>query len=150
MIRVILFEDNSDFADSVSELLSDADGMELIGVYGNCKNVVKNVLYHQPDVVLMDIDMPIENGLQGLRSLRTAGNEVHILMLTVFDDNDRVFQSVCFGASGYILKRAAIEEVFAALDDLVAGGSPMSGVIARKVVESFGKKDSCEATQPKE
>ena len=105
MIRILIFEDNTDFIDSLTELIGNAGGMQLVAVYNNCKNVVKNVEHHQPDVVLMDIDMPVENGLQGLRSLRAAGNEVIVLMLTVFDDNDRVFQAICHGASGYILKQ---------------------------------------------
>jgi DNA-binding NarL/FixJ family response regulator len=104
MIRVLIFEDNPDFIDSLTELIGNTEGIELVGVYNNCRNVLKNVDYHQPDVVLMDIDMPIENGLQGLRNLRAAGNEVIVLMLTVFDDNERVFQAVCHGESGYILK----------------------------------------------
>ena len=76
MIRVLVFEDNSDFIESLTELINDADGMEIAGVYNNCKNVLKNVDFHKPDVVLMDIDMPIENGLQGLRNIRNSGNEV--------------------------------------------------------------------------
>ena len=104
MIRILIFDDNPDFVDGISGLVAEAEGMELVGAYKNCKNVVRNVQHHQPDVVLMDIDMPVENGLQGLRTLRDAGLEVLVLMLTVFDDNERVFQSICFGANGYLLK----------------------------------------------
>ena len=76
MIRVLIFDDNPDFVDGINGLVAEAEGMELVGAYKNCKNVVRNVQHHQPDVVLMDIDMPVENGLQGLRALRDAGLEV--------------------------------------------------------------------------
>ena len=137
MIRLLIFEDNPDFIDSLSELISNANGMELAGVYNNCKNVVKNVEHHQPDVVLMDIDMPVENGLQGLRSLRAAGSEVSVLMLTVFDDNDRVFQAVCYGASGYILKRASPEKIIEAINEAHTGGAPMTPSVAKQVLKLF-------------
>ncbi len=139
MIRILIFEDNPDFIDSLSELISNADGIELAGVYNNCKNVVKNVEHHQPDVVLMDIDMPVENGLQGLRSLRTAGNEVCVLMLTVFDDNDRVFQAISHGASGYILKRTPPEKILEAIREASTGGAPMTPSVAKQVLKLFSQ-----------
>lgn len=139
MIRIVIFEDNNDFIDSLTELIANADGMELVGVYYNCKNVVKNVAHHSPDVVLMDIDMPVENGLQGLRSLRATGNEVSILMLTVFDDNDRVFQAICFGASGYILKRTAPEKITEAIREAHSGGAPMTPSVAKQVLKLFSQ-----------
>ena len=139
MIRILIFEDNPDFIDSLSELISNASGMELAGVYNNCKYVVKNVEHHQPDVVLMDIDMPVENGLQGLRTLRSAGNEVSVLMLTVFDDNDRVFQAICNGASGYILKRTPPEKIIEAIKEAHTGGAPMTPSVAKQVLKLFSQ-----------
>ncbi len=126
MIRVLIFEDNMDFVDSLSELIHSTNDMEMASVYNNCKNAVKNVQYHQPDIVLMDIDMPIENGLTGLRNIRSSGNEVCILMLTVFDDNDRVFQAISHGASGYILKRTPPEKILDAIREAHTGGAPMT------------------------
>ena len=113
--------------------------MELAGVYNNCKNVIKNVEHHQPDVVLMDIDMPVENGLQGLRNLRAAGNEVSVLMLTVFDDNERVFQAICNGASGYILKRTPPEKIIEAIREAHTGGAPMTPSVAKQVLKLFSQ-----------
>jgi DNA-binding NarL/FixJ family response regulator len=139
MIRILIFEDNEDFIDSMRELIVHADGMELVGVYSNCKNVVKNVTHHRPDVVLMDIDMPVENGLQGLRSIRASGNEVTILMLTVFDDNDRVFQAVCHGASGYLLKRTPPEKIVEAIREAHTGGAPMTPSVAKQVLKLFSQ-----------
>jgi DNA-binding NarL/FixJ family response regulator len=139
MIRLLLFEDNPDFIDSMTELIGNANGMEIVGVYNNCKNAVKNVAYHQPDMILMDIDMPIENGLQGLRSIRASGNDVNILMLTVFDDNDRVFKAVCNGASGYLLKSTPPEKIIEAIREAHTGGAPMTPSIAKQVLKLFSQ-----------
>ncbi|MBS1781464.1 MAG: response regulator transcription factor [Bacteroidetes bacterium] len=139
MIRVLLFEDNPDFVDSLQELLQAANGIELVAVYNNGKQVVKNVGYHQPDVVLMDIDMPMENGLQSLRNLRAAGNEVCVLMLTVFDDNERVFQAICHGASGYLLKRTPPEKIVEAIREANNGGAPMTPSVAKQVLKLFSQ-----------
>lgn len=139
MIRIVIFEDNTDFIDSLTELIDNTDGMMLAVAYNNCKNAAKHVAYHKPDVVLMDIDMPVENGLQGLRSLRAAGNDVIVLMLTVFDDNERVFQSICFGASGYILKRTAPEKIIEAIREAHTGGAPMTPSVAKQVLKLFSQ-----------
>lgn len=139
MIRILIFEDNADFIDSLSELIKNATGLQLIGYYNNCKNIVRNVQFHQPDVILMDIDMPVENGLQGLRSLRASGNEVIVLMLTVFDDNDRVFQAICHGASGYILKRTSPDKIIEAIHDANTGGAPMTPSVAKQVLRLFSQ-----------
>lgn len=139
MIRIMLFEDNADFIDSLSELIENSDGMELVAVFNNCKNVVRNILQYRPDIVLMDIDMPVENGLQGLRAIRISENEVPVLMLTVFDDNERVFQSICNGASGYILKRSTPEKIIEAIKDAHDGGAPMTPSVAKQVLKLFSQ-----------
>ncbi len=139
MIRLLVFEDNSDFAESLVELIESVDGIEVLEVFSNAKNIVKHVAYHRPDLVLMDIDMPIENGLQGLRNLRAAGDQTIVLMLTVFDDNDRVFQSVAHGASGYILKRSSPEKIIEGIREAFDGGAPMTPSIAKQVLKLFSQ-----------
>jgi DNA-binding NarL/FixJ family response regulator len=139
MIRILVFEDNNDFSDSLSALIGNADGMELTAIYPNCKNAARNVAFHRPDVVLMDIDMPVANGLQGLRNIRAAGHEVYILMLTVFDDNERVFQAVCDGASGYLLKRTPPEKIIEAIREAHTGGAPMTPSVAKQVLKLFSQ-----------
>jgi DNA-binding NarL/FixJ family response regulator len=154
MIRVVIFEDNPDFIDSLSELINNSRGIELVAVYNNCKNIIKNVAFHRPDVILMDIDMPIENGLQGLRSLRSSGNEVIVLMLTVFDDNERVYQAICYGASGYILKRTAPEKIIDAIHEANTGGAPMTPSVAKQVLKLFSqpfqKSEELQTLTPRE
>ncbi len=139
MIRILMFEDNEDFVDSIIELIRATDGIEIAAAYNNCKNAVKHVQFHQPDVVLMDIDMPIENGLQGLRNIRATGNEVTILMLTVFEDNDKVFQAICYGASGYLLKRTPPEKIIDAICEAHDGGAPITPSVAKQVLRLFSK-----------
>ncbi len=139
MIRVLVFEDNKDFSDSLKELIEIAPDMEFTGVFDNCKNAVKQIGFHRPDVVLMDIDMPQENGLQGLRNIRNSGSEVVIIMLTVFDDDDRVFQSVCHGASGYLLKKTPAPKLLECIREAHEGGSPMTPSVARQVLKLFSK-----------
>jgi DNA-binding NarL/FixJ family response regulator len=137
MIRILLFEDNADFVDSFQELIHDTPGMELVAVFSNCKEVVRQVKQHEPDIVLMDIDMPGKNGLDGLRMLRAAELETIVVMLTVFDDNDRVFQSVCNGASGYLLKSSTPDKIIEGIHEAFHGGAPMTPSVAKQVLKLF-------------
>lgn len=139
MIRILLFEDNKDFSESLTELINQSGGMEVCGIYSNCKNAAHLVTYHRPDLVLMDIDMPLENGLSGLRAIRAAGSEVCIVMLTVFDDNERVFQAVSNGASGYILKSTTPERIVSSLREATEGGAPMTPSVAKQVLKLFSQ-----------
>ena len=137
LIRVLLFEDNEDFIDSLSELMHDTSDIELCAIYRNCKDVVRHVHYFNPDIVIMDIDMPVLNGLEGLRTIRANGLEVIVVMLTVFDDNDRVFKAVCNGASGYLLKTTAPEKIVESIREAVNGGAPMTPSVAKQVLKLF-------------
>jgi DNA-binding NarL/FixJ family response regulator len=137
--RVLIFEDNPDFAESLGELISQSPGLELAAICHNCQHAVKMVQLHRPDVVLMDIDMPVENGLQGLRKIRAAGLDTTVIMLTVFDDNERVFQSVCYGASGYLLKRTPPEKIVEAIREARDGGAPMTPSVAKQVLKLFSQ-----------
>ena len=139
MTRVLLFEDNSDFAESIAELICNTSGMEVAAVLGDGRNVVKQVAFYRPDIVLMDIDMPVQNGLQSLRALRASGAEVCVLMLTVFDDNERIFQAICDGASGYLLKRTSPEKIIEAIHEAHAGGAPMTPSVAKQVLRLFSQ-----------
>ena len=154
MIRVLLFEDNEDFIDSMKELIHDSSDIALCDVYNHCKDVVRHIEFHHPDIVVMDIDMPIQNGLQGLREIRAAGLETIVIMLTVFDDNDRVFQAVCGGASGYLLKSTAPEKILDGIREAVNGGAPMTPSVAKQVLKLFSapfqKSEDLQKLTPKE
>jgi DNA-binding NarL/FixJ family response regulator len=139
MIRILIFEDNNDFVESLHELIASADGLEICGSYGNCKDAAKLVAYHRPDLVLMDVDMPLVNGLAGLRSIRESKSEVCVVMLTVFDDNERVFQAVSSGASGYILKSSSPDKIVNAIREAHDGGAPMTPSVAKQVLKLFAQ-----------
>ena len=139
MIRIVIFEDNKDYAGGLREILRDARDMELVAVFDNAKDAARKALPLKPDVILSDIDMPQANGLVGLRELRRADEDVVILMLTVFDDNDHVFQAICDGATGYVLKKTEPDELLRFIREAHQGGAPMTPKIARKVLQLFSQ-----------
>jgi DNA-binding NarL/FixJ family response regulator len=137
MIRILLFEDNEPLREALSVMVSDTDGFKLVGAFGDCLRANDLVFQLQPDVVLMDIDLPGRDGIQAVTSLHREFPTVEVLMLTVFDDDDRVFRALCAGASGYLLKKTPPEQIIQAIQDVYAGGAPMSPSIARKVIATF-------------
>lgn len=139
MTRVLLFEDNPDLVESIRELIGDTDDIRVVADFRNAQKAEQHVRHHQPDVVLMDIDMPVANGLEGLRAIRGSGSDALVLMFTVMDDNENVFQAICQGASGYLLKQAAPEKILDAIRDATTGGAPMSPSIAKKVLTLFAQ-----------
>ena len=111
--------------------------MECVGYFANADNLNENIARTKPDVVLMDIEMPGINGIQAVQQLKSAFPTVQVLMQTIFQDDNNVFQAICAGASGYLLKSASPDEYLQAVRDVYNGGSPMSGPIARKVLQRF-------------
>ena len=145
MIRLVIYEDNEKLRKSLQLLLSGMQDIMLLDVYPNCARAKEQVLENEPDVVLMDIDMPRVNGIDGVRIIKETSPGINVLMHTIFDDDDKIFRSLAAGADGYILKTATPLELYSAIKDVSAGGSPMSPGIAKKVLESFRKKDSKES-----
>ena len=133
-IKVILYEDNPDMREGLSTLLAFTKNMELAGSFMNCNDCDVHIQALQPDVVLMDIEMPETNGLDGIRSIRKTNTEVRIIVLTVFEDNQNVFDAICAGANGYLLKKSSPQQIVDAIYDVLAGGAPMSSSIANKVL----------------
>ena len=104
-IRLLVVEDNEDLRDSLSILFSGLEGIEFTKAVGEATSILEVVKETKPDVILMDIDLPGVNGIEAVWQVKKQFPQVQVLMLTVFDDNDRVFRSICAGASGYILKK---------------------------------------------
>lgn len=136
-IKVVLFDDNELLRDSISMLLEDAGDFDLAGSYTNCLEVIKNIQQTKPDVVIMDIDMPGMNGIEGVKLIRKNFPTVQILMQTVFDDDEKVFAAIKAGAAGYILKNAEPKYLLEAVREVYTGGAPMTPSIARKVLQQF-------------
>lgn len=118
-------------------LINGSDGFEVLASFKNCNNVVHEVESYRPDVVLMDIDMPGTNGLEGLKMIRLVNEKVKILMLTVFDDNKSVFEAISNGANGYILKKTPPAKLLEYIQEAQSGGAPMSSSIATQVLKMF-------------
>ncbi|GAA3934708.1 response regulator transcription factor [Hymenobacter algoricola] len=135
--RVLIYEDNNDLRTSLSQLLAGAPGLELVGALGNCMQAAADVLRLTPDVILMDIDMPGMTGIEGLRRIKAIAPKVNVVMLTVFEDNDRVFEAICGGADGYLLKKTSPARLLDAITEVRLGGAPMTPAIARQVLRLF-------------
>ena len=120
-------------------LINGTDGFEVLAAYKNCNNAVDEVNAWNPDVILMDIDMPGINGMEGLKNIRQVNTSVKILMLTVFDDNKNVFEALRNGANGYILKKTTPAKLLEYISEAASGGAPMTASIATQVLKMFAE-----------
>ncbi|RYY36884.1 MAG: response regulator transcription factor [Sphingobacteriaceae bacterium] len=133
-IRVAIFDDNKNVRNSIILLLNTDPSFEVVGNFSDAQHCVRNVLTSRPDVVLMDIEMPGMDGIAAIKMLSKEFPHIQILIQTVFEDDERVFESICAGASGYILKNQLASSLTDAIKELKSGGSPMSPSIARRVL----------------
>lgn len=140
MINVIITEDKTTIREGLALLINATEGMTCIAQYGSCEEMLDDIKNHQPDVILQDIGLPGMCGIDGVKEIRKFLEDVVILMLTVYEDEDNVFESLKAGASGYLLKKTPPAQLIEAIQDAEKGGSPMSSSIARKVVSFFQKK----------
>ncbi len=137
MTKIVIFEDNTRLRESLRTLLNGVEGYQVCGDYENCINADEVVAEFQPDVVIMDIDMPGVDGIEGLRIIKERSPGTYIIMHTVFEDEDRLFKCLCHGANGYILKNTSFVNLLDAINNVLQGGAPLSPVIAKKVLQSF-------------
>ena len=139
---VILFEDNDRLRESLAYLLDNDEAFTVLAHFNNCNNAASAITQLQPDTVLMDIDMPGPSGIQGVAAIKAVRPQTAVIMYTVFEDDDRLFQCLCAGADGYLLKKTPPAQLFNAIHDVMQGGAPMSPIIARKVLASFKHKQN--------
>ncbi|MDN3583473.1 response regulator [Mucilaginibacter flavus] len=139
-VTIVLFEDNDRLRESLSYLLGACDGYDVKGDYNNCNDAVAIIRQMQPDIVLMDIDMPGNSGIQGVAMVKDTRPQTAVIMYTVFEDDERLFQCICAGADGYLLKKTPPVKLFDAIAEVLDGGAPMSPLIARRVLNSFQQK----------
>ncbi len=133
-IKVLAYDDNELIRNTVRILLDTEDDLDLCGSFSGAASILSDIDYLKPDVILMDVDMPEINGVEAVKLLRTKFDSIPVIMLTVFDDDDTIFNAVCAGASGYILKQHVTEELPSALRMVLNGGAPMTGSIAKKIL----------------
>lgn len=152
-ISVLIFEDNSHFAESLEMLLNGSTAFACAGICKNAKRLKKDIDNYHPQLILMDIEMPGISGIEAVQLSRQCFPEIPVLMLTAFDDDEKIFQSLRAGGSGYILKNATTEQLLQALIDVSQGGSAFSPAIARRIANFFqqhAKSSLQEPLTPKE
>jgi DNA-binding NarL/FixJ family response regulator len=143
-LSVLIYEDNPLLRESVSTMIQSNREFKLEAGFEHVLNVEAEVRSYNPDVILMDIDMPGMSGIEAVKKIRKFNNTVPIIMLTVFDDNTHVFEALQSGASGYLLKKHISTKLFDAIQEVLDGGAPMSPSIARMVLASMQQKPAVE------
>jgi RNA polymerase sigma factor (sigma-70 family) len=144
-VTVSIVEDSDKLRETLVRVLNRADGFRCVSHYANAEDALKDLPQAKPDVVLMDINLPGMNGVECVRQLKKIAPEIQVMMLTVYEDTENIFDALAAGASGYMLKRTAGKELLEAIEEVKRGGSPMTTHIARKVVQSFQRSAAAEA-----
>jgi DNA-binding NarL/FixJ family response regulator len=139
-VSIVIFEDNLRLRHSLKVLLDGMNEYIVRGDYENCNGAADIVDTHQPDVVIMDIDMPGVDGIEGLSVIKERRPQTYIIMHTVFEDDERLFRCLCSGANGYILKNTSFVNLLDAIDNVLHGGAPLSPSVAKRVLQSFQVK----------
>jgi DNA-binding NarL/FixJ family response regulator len=135
-----LCDDNVMFRESLEQFINDTPGFKVIFSYSSADEIEERVKENIPEIVLMDIDMPGISGIEGTRLLKKKYPDIHILMLTVYEDEEKIFDAVLAGASGYLLKKSPPEKIIAAFGEVMEGGASMSPLIVRKVMDHFNAR----------
>jgi len=145
---LLLYEDNLALSESIQSMLRLNPNLILAGTYTSPLDIDKHLDAFKPDLIMMDIDMPGMNGIEAVATIRKKDRSLPILMLTVFDDNQHVFDAICAGASGYLLKKHISTRLFSAITDIIDGGTPMSPSIARMVLNGIQQKQKPATDNP--
>ena len=146
-ITVAIVEDDRRVRESLTVLINGTENIRCISSHSSAEEAIEHIVYKKPDVVLMDINLPGMTGIECVRKLKAQLPQVQILMLTMYEDDEKVFQSLVAGASGYLVKRTSPSELLNAIQEVHSGASPMSGKIARTVVEYFHKQKQASPQQ---
>jgi DNA-binding NarL/FixJ family response regulator len=141
-IKVTIFEDNTSLRNGLYQLINGSEGFICVGAFEDCLHLLKNVEDTKPDVVLMDIQIPGINGIEAVRILREKYPNLKILMQTIFEDNEKIFNSILAGASGYILKNTSPSRFLEFIRETYEGGAPMSPSVATKVLKMMAEQSA--------
>lgn len=139
-VSIVIYEDNARLRQSLELLLSDGMGFKVVGAFSECVHVIKQMEALLPSLVIMDIDMPGINGIEGVKMIKSVFPDIKVIMHTVFEDDNRIFESICAGADGYLLKNTSPLQFVKNLEEVMQGGAPMSPFVAQKVFNHFRKQ----------
>ncbi|MBA4140570.1 MAG: response regulator transcription factor [Segetibacter sp.] len=142
MPDIIIFEDDDQLRNSLVVLIGNSNNYTIVGDYANALEASTVIRRYKPDVVIMDINMPAKTGIDAVREIKEARPQTLIIMYTMFENDESLFNSLCAGANGYILKKTSPFKLFEAINDVMEGGAPMSPTIAKRVLQSFETKSS--------
>lgn len=146
-IRIAIVEDHHDLRDSWRGIIEDAPSFQCLECFATGEDALREIPLYKPDVVLMDINLPGMSGIECTRLLRAQIPRLQVLILTVYEDSERIFEALEAGASGYLLKRTSPDQLLQAIIEVRNGGSPMTSEVARKVVQSFRKPAKTSAAE---
>ncbi len=142
IIKVAIIEDNNTIREGLAALINGTAGYSCVGSYGNCESFLSKLSTMEVDVVLMDIGLPGMSGIEGITKAKKIKPDLNILMLTVYEDSQSVFKALCAGACGFLVKKTPPSRLLDAIKDAYEGGSPMSSLIARQVINVFQQTQS--------
>ncbi len=140
MINVAIIEDNNIIREGLAALINGTEGYKCVGVYPTSEKFLEQIKYIKMDVILMDIGLPGMNGIEALKKAREINPDLNFLMLTIYEESEMIFQALCAGACGYLVKKTPPSRLLEAIKDIYDGGSPMSSQIARQVINEFQKE----------
>lgn len=149
-VRVFVYDDHAERRAALKALLSLSDDFVFAGEAADCSNALEDIEKYYPDVVLMDINMPGVGGLEGLKKIKETYPGVKVLMQTAYDDSEKIFTSIRYGASGYILKNDSPQKLMQAIHEVHEGGAAMNPAIAKKVLDFFKPQKAQNPLSPKE
>jgi DNA-binding NarL/FixJ family response regulator len=140
MIRIAIYDDSLARRESLQAFMQLTPGFECAGSFENGENIQSDIALTNPDIILMDIEMPVVNGIEGVKIVKQFFPHIKIIMQTAFDDDEKVFAAIKAGAEGYILKNASVVQMIQSIDEVMNGGASMSPSIALKVMRYFGQQ----------
>lgn len=146
MNKITIIEDNDVVREGFALLIDSVSEFDVVGTYATCEEAIRKLKVDQPDVILMDIDLPGISGIEGSARIKKLQPEVNIIVITVHENSDLVFEALCAGACGYITKNTEYSRLIDSIKEVMNGGAPMSSNIARMVVESFQKNQNTPLT----
>ena len=135
--RVMIVEDDQEIRNSFSLIVNSSQRFVVVGAYGDCEEAISSLNKDKPEIVLMDIELPGMNGIKGTQIIKEKAPNTEVIMVTVYEDSELVFEALKAGASGYITKSANYMELLSALEEIIRGGAPMSSRIARMVIDNY-------------